>query len=186
MSERRLKHPHDDALRPAQRDAMAAFEAERGYRVHGPFDVMLHAPDLMMRAAKLGSHVRLNNALPKRLSEFAILITARHWRQDFEWSHHRPHALEAGLDEALIEDLALGLRPRAMDDDAALVYSFCSELLVNRSVSDPTFAAAEARFSAEGVVDLTGVCGYYSLLAMMLNVARIGGDESAAPLPALP
>jgi 4-carboxymuconolactone decarboxylase len=62
----------------------------------------------------------------------------------------------------------------AADEEAA--YDFCSELRQNQSVSDATYARAVGKFGEQGVIDMTGLVGYYTTLAMIMNVSR-------APLP---
>jgi 4-carboxymuconolactone decarboxylase len=59
-----------------------------------------------------------------------------------------------------------------MSPDEKTVFDFTSELLRNKQVSDATFERARSRFGTKGVVDLTGIVGYYTFLAMQLNVAH--------------
>jgi 4-carboxymuconolactone decarboxylase len=116
------------------------------------------------------------------VSELVILVTAREWTQQFEWSHHYKYALEAGLAKPIIEAVAQGCRPRDMQEDEAAAYDFSMELHRRKSVSDATYARALKLFGERGVIDLTGISGYYSLLAMMMNVARTPPDDDAANL----
>jgi 4-carboxymuconolactone decarboxylase len=106
------------------------------------------------------------------LSELAILIVAREWTQDYEWHVHYPIALKAGIQPQVLEAIADGRRPSSMSDDEQIVYDFLTELNRNKRVSDATFERADRRFGNKGVVDLAGIDGYYTLLAMQLNVAR--------------
>jgi len=116
-----------------------------------------------------------------------ILMTAREWTQEFEWSHHYTYALEAGLAPAIIAAIADGRRPQAMAEDEAAAYDFAGELQRRKSVSDETFAKARTAFGEPGVIDLVGIVGYYSLLAMVMNVARTKPDTSTGlPLPRFP
>jgi 4-carboxymuconolactone decarboxylase len=170
-----------------QRLAAEEFKAGRGYDPIGPFAVMLRSPEVMLRAKAMGDYLRFRNVLPKRVSEMVILLTAREWTQDFEWSHHYQYALEAGLAPAIIEAIADGRRPEAMTPEEAAAYDFAAELWRRRSVSDKTYARALAAFGEPGVIDLVGVVGYYSLLAMMMNVARTAPDSSSGlPLRRFP
>src|SRR5262252_8556915 len=159
-----------------QKKAAEAFAAGRGYGVRGPFAVMLRSPEVMLRAKAMGDYLRFRNVLPKRVSEMVILLTAREWTQEFEWSHHYKYALEAGLSPAIIEAIADGRRPEAMADDEAAAYDFAGELQRRRSVCDATYARVLAAFGEPGVIDLIGIIGYYSLLAMVMNVARTKPD----------
>ena len=138
----------------------------------GPSALLLRSPELMSRTQKVGEYLRFNSSLPLRLNEFAILITARQWDAQVEWIVHLPLAVKAGLAPAVAADLAQGKRPTGMKDDEEIVYQFCKELHETKGVSDPTFKAAVDKFGERGVIDLIGVTGYYTLLAMVLNVAQ--------------
>ena len=151
----------------------------------GPNALLLRSPDLMSRTQKVGEYLRYNSSLPLRLNEFAILITARQWNAQVEWMAHYPLALKAGLDASVADELAQGKRPAGMKDDEAIVYQFCKELHETKRVSDPTFKATVDKFGERGVIDLIGVTGYYTMLAMVLNVAQQplpGGVPPPLPL----
>ena len=159
-------------LTDEQQRATAEFSAGRGYPPLGPFCVMLRSPEVMLRAKAMGDYLRYRNRLPKDVSEMVILQTARGWTQSYEWVAHSKFAREAGLDEAIITAIADGRRPIALSEVQAAAYDFTAELQVNKRVSDPTYARAVAAFGEPGVIDLIGVQGYYTMLAMMMNVAR--------------
>jgi 4-carboxymuconolactone decarboxylase len=168
----RLPHIAAGKLTAEQAKAAAEFEAGRGTGVMGPFAVMLRSPEVMLRAKAMGDYLRFRNVLDKRVSEMVILITAREWTQQFEWAYHYGFALEAGLSKAVVDAIADGSRPEAMARDEAAAYDFSIELHKTRRVSDATYARALEAFGEQGVIDLIGVSGYYSMLAMMMNVAR--------------
>lgn len=186
MAERLPIIPDAD-LTDAQRQASQAFAEGRGYAVRGPFAALLRSPEVMLRAKAMGDYLRFQSSIPAKLNEFAICITARYWGQSYEWHAHCPLAEKAGLDPAISKALAEGRRPPAMPDDEQLVYDYCTELHGNKCVSDATYARALARFGEQGVIDLTAVCGYYTLIAMVLNVARTalppGAKPALAPFP---
>jgi 4-carboxymuconolactone decarboxylase len=187
MSAERLPHLADAELTEAQQQAAQEFESGRGYAVHGPFAVMLRSPEVMLRAMAIGDYLRFRNVLPKRVSEMVILITAREWTQQFEWTYHYRYAMEAGLAREIADAIGEGRRPQGMAEDETAAYDFAIELHHRKGVSDATYARAVALFGERGIVDLTGICGYYSLLAMMMNVARTPADaEGAAPLAKFP
>lgn len=147
----------------------------------GPNALLLRSPDLMSRTQRVGEYLRYNTSLPTRLNEFAILITARQWNAQVEWLAHHPLALKAGIAPAVAADLAQGKPPTAMKDDEAIVYRFCKELHETKTVSDATFKAAVEKFGENGVIDLIGVTGYYTMLAMVLNVAQQPLPGGVAP-----
>jgi 4-carboxymuconolactone decarboxylase len=170
-----------------QRDVVAELVAGRRGAVYGPFVPLLRSPELARRLQKVGEYLRYEPALPPSLREMVILLVARQWTQDFEWHMHVPVALEAGLARAVVDAIAEGRRPAAMSREEALVCDFYSELQRSHAVSDATYAAAVDVFGEQGVIDLVGLVGYYSLLAMLMNVARTPLPDGADPtLPRLP
>ena len=141
----------DAQMTAEQRAAVEVFkEARNTDRVGGPFMVLLRSPEMMNRARNVGDYVRFRSALPPRLSEFVILLTARHWTQNYEWYAHASIAEREGLDAAIIEAVADGRRPADLADDEAAVYDFCMELLRNHGVSDPTYARMVSHPGREG------------------------------------
>jgi 4-carboxymuconolactone decarboxylase len=125
--------------------------------IGGPFAAWLRSPTMADRAQKLGEFCRFNTSLPKRLSELAILMTARHWTAQFEWYAHARMAREAGLGEAIIEAIRTHARPLQMQDDEAAIYDFCNEAYALHYVTDATYARAIALFGEATVVELVGV-----------------------------
>lgn len=172
-------------LSPEQSKAVADIVAGPRGSLVGPFIPLLRSPDFMNRLQKTGEYLRFNSAFETRLSELAILITARAWSQNFEWHHHRPIAEKAGLRIDIIAAIADGRRPEAMGMDEATIYDFLDELCRTRTVSDATYKRTVGMFGEKGVIDLIGIHGYYSLLAMILNVTHTSGGVEPE-LPSLP
>jgi 4-carboxymuconolactone decarboxylase len=155
----------------------------RGSFGGGPFEIWLRSPAMADRAQKLGEFVRYRTGLPARLSELAILVTARIWTAQFEWQTHEDFALKGGLSQAVIDDLRLGLKPNFSAADEELIYSFCHELYATKTMSAPTFAAAIDMFGEKALVELVGLLGYYALISMTLNVFDVAPVEGRQPLP---
>jgi 4-carboxymuconolactone decarboxylase len=172
-------------LTGAQAAAAAEFEAARNTEVFGPFVPLLRSPELMVRASALGDYLRFRSSLAPRQSEFVILMTARLWTQQYEWHVHRPIAIAAGVDVDVVDAIAEGRRPRLLSEEQEILYDFCVELHRQGSVSDATYDRAVSRFGEQGVIDTVGLCGYYSFLAMVLNVARtpLPPDHRATLVP---
>lgn len=166
-----------------QQKAADDFKAARGTALSGPFMPLLRSPELMTRARAMGDYLRFNSALPPRLSEFVILLTAREWTQNYEWGVHYDLAIKAGVKPAIAKAIADGRRPDGMSDEEDAVYTFVTELQRHRSVSDATYSRMLERFGERAVVDTTGIVGYYTLLAMVLNVARTPPDGAPALAP---
>jgi 4-carboxymuconolactone decarboxylase len=175
-----------EQMTPAQREAAQEIAAGRRGDVYGPFVPALRSPEFLRRLQRLGEYLRYELALPPRLREMAIILTAREWSQEFEWHVHAPLALQAGLAPSIVDAIRDGRRPAEMGPEEALLYDFFAELQRSRTVGDATYAAAVAAFGEAGVVDLIGAVGYYTTLAMLMNVARTPLPAGHAPvLPAL-
>src|SRR5215469_2756612 len=176
-----------DKLTEAQKKAAEEFAAGRGVPVFGPFVPLLRSPEVMLRAKAMGDYLRYKSVLPPRLNEFAILITARQWTQQYEWAVHYPIAIKAGLNAEVARAVLEGRRPQGMSEDEEIIYEFCMELHHNQGVSNATYARTLAKFGEQGIIDLVGVNGYYTFLAMVLNTARTPVPKgSTAALPAFP
>ncbi len=173
-----------------ERQRAAADELTAGPRkgVKGPFIALLRSPELMARLQMVGEYLRFDSVLLPRLSEFATLIVAREWTQQFEWATHVPLALKAGCAPETVAVLAEGRRPDRMSRDEAIVYDFAIELARHRGVADATYDAARGAFGEQGIVDLVAILGYFATVSMILNVAQTpvehGGEVD--PLPTLP
>jgi 4-carboxymuconolactone decarboxylase len=168
-----------------QKQAAADFEAARKVAVFGPFEPLMHSPQVMSQARAMGDYLRYKSAIGNTLSELAILLIAREWSQDYEWSVHYPIALKAGIKPEIADAIAEGRRP-SLSADEEIVYDYSMELLKNKQVSNLTFERAKARFGAQGVVDMTGILGYYTFLAMQLNAAQYKPPNDAKKLPRMP
>ena len=153
--------------------------------IRGPFPAMLRSPEVADRFQKVGEYCRFQTSIPQDLNELAILVTARAWSAQFEWYAHHLLALKAGLPDAIAQDIAAGRRPADMTPDQAIVFEFCDELHRTKQVSDATYAATKARFGEHGVIDLIAVSGYYTAVAMTLNVAQVPVPPGV-PLPLKP
>jgi len=182
----RFKKLAPEEMNPAQRKVYDEIAGGPRGGVRGPFNALLRSPELADRAQKMGEYIRFNTSLPPRLSELAILITARQWSSQYEWYAHYPLALKGGLAPEAAAELAKGRRPAAMKDDEAAVYDFCTELHQKKAVSDAVYKAALERLGERGVIDLIGISGYYTMVSMVLNVDRYPLPEGVlSPLPVM-
>ena len=165
--------------------AEAIIKGPRG-ALYGPFVPLIRSPELMDRAQRVGEYLRYSSAIGTRLSELAILITARHWTQQVEWSIHAPIALQAGIKAEHIDAIAHGREPTEMSNEEDIVYRFCTELHQTQKVSDDTYLRALSQFSDAGVMDMIGINGYYAFLAMVMNATCTPvPDGRPDPLPVL-
>jgi 4-carboxymuconolactone decarboxylase len=172
LPQERLPLPSLESMNEMQR--LAANELIAGPRkgVKGPFIPLLRSPELMSRLQKVGEYLRFNSALAPHISEFATLLVARSWSQQFEWVTHVPLALQAGTSEETIDAIAEGRRPSSMSQAEAMVYEFISQLLNTKGVAQATYDSAIGELGEQGVIDLIGIVGYFNLMCMVLNVAH--------------
>ena len=171
---------------PEQKQAVQDFEAARKAAVRGPFQPLLHSPQVMTLMRSTGDYLRYKSAIGTTLSELVILVVAREWTQDYEWMVHQPIAVDVGIKASITQAIAEGRRPQGMNDDEEIVYDFSTELHKNKHVSDHTFARAEKRFGKQGVVDLTAINAYYTSLAMQMNAAEYQVPKDAKRLQRFP
>ncbi len=153
----------------------AVFEAIRRSRGHvgGPFSVLLHIPALAERVQRLGFHVRYESELTSRSREIAILVTARRWECSYEWDAHEPIAWDLGISEEVTSAIRRCEMPVDLSDEEAAVHEYVRELASDGFVKDPTYQRALSQLGRAGVIELTALVGYYTMLAMTLNAHRI-------------
>jgi 4-carboxymuconolactone decarboxylase len=144
-----------------------------------PLQVWLRSPKLAENAQRLGAFCRFGTSLEPRLSELAILMTARHWTAHYEWHHHEVFAHKAGLADAVIAAIAQRRPPDFAREDERAVYDFCRVFYRDHRVDDATYAGALAQLGERGIVDLVGIMGYYALISMTLNVFEVPVPEGA-------
>jgi len=172
----RLPILNETQLNDAQRALMEAIRSgPRGKAVtpRGPFAVWLHAPEFGQLAQALGGHVRYKTALPPRLSEFAILCTARRWRAQYEWYAHAPMAAKGGVKPKTIKDIRAGRKPASAPKDERAIYGFVHELYKTKRVSDRTYKRLHAEIGDKAMVELVGIIGYYVMISFTLNIFRM-------------
>ena len=148
----------------------------------GPFAVYLHAPGFGHLAQQLGGYVRLGTSMPPRLSELAILCTARFWQAQYEWVAHAAIAAKQGVKPATIRDLQAGRTPTSAPRDEMAIYAFVRELYATRRVSDATYKRVHKLLGDAGIVELVGILGYYAMVSMVLDVFRMPVPEGT-PAP---
>jgi len=184
MSDRpksRIPAVAEDAMTTAQAAVAHALASGPRGSVRGPFAVLLNSPGVFGPAQALGAYLRFDNTMPANLRELAILVTARHWRQDYEWTVHSRIALEAGVNAQAMEAIAAGQQPAGLSDAETVVFTFCRQLHTSTTVDDAVYASAEQLLGSAGVIDLCAICGYYTMLAMVMNVARNPLPEGQSP-----
>jgi 4-carboxymuconolactone decarboxylase len=163
-------------LSPEQKSVFDAIGAPRGGVVPAPFHLLLESPELASLTSALGAFCRYRTGFPPPLSELMVLITAAYWKAEFEFAVHAREAAKAGISESVIEALRVGRLPEFADAESKLVYDFATTFFAARDVPDDLFDRAVAQFGRRRVVEMTGVLGYYSGLAILLRVFRVPAD----------
>lgn len=141
--------------------------------LRGPFLALIHQPDLADVVQQVGEHLRFKSTLTPALIELTILLVARHWTCQYEWFVHERLARTTELPAALIESIQVGSIPNAMSNEQRIVHDFVVRTIKSGSPSEPVYEEAVARFGRAGVLDLLATCGYYSMIAMLLNTAQV-------------
>jgi len=169
----------EDQWTERQRQAADAIRSGPRGTVRGPFLTLLHSPDVAERIQHLGEGLRFKGELAESVRETAILVTAQAWKAEYEWKMHKKLALEAGLTPDIV-DLIEAERPIPPSVELGAVIDFCRELHATHRVSDEVYRRAENALGRSGVVELIALCGYYAMIAMVLNVADISAPVDAA------
>jgi 4-carboxymuconolactone decarboxylase len=187
QAEERFSSLRLDQLNPEQQQMATHLKTPpRNSAINGgPFNAYARSPGLGLLLLNVSDYVRFNSSLRPRLSEFAIMIGARHWSVPYEWRAHYALAVKGGLDSRILTDLGAGNRPQNMKDDETALYDFVTEMYRDKNISDATFNAALAKFGERGVMDLIGIIGYYDIASMALIVQKTPA-QPVAEAPLLP
>jgi 4-carboxymuconolactone decarboxylase len=180
-----------DKLTDEQKKVIAEFATargnERGGNLFGPYVALGRSPEVLRYTEQLGNYLQYKSVLPPKIRQFIMAITARQWSQEYMWGVHCPQTLKNGVSVDTVKALAEGRRPTGMTEDEAVTYDFLDELHRNQSVSDKTYASALSKFGEQGIIDMIGLNGYYTSIAMVLNATRHPVNPGAKPgLPVFP
>ena len=170
-----------EAMTAAQRAAADEITAGRRGGVVGPFIAALRSPECMRRLQHFGAYLRYDSNIDPRLRELVILLTARHWRQDYEWVTHESPARDAGLPSATIDAIRTGTPPPGLAADEATIVELCAVLFDDGRVPDALYARAVGVLGEAGFIDVVSAVGYYSTLALIMNATRTALPPGATP-----
>ena len=162
----------------------AIVSGPRGHVV-GPLRIWLNNPGLARSAQTVGEYARYGTSLSKGLSELAIITTGRVWSSAFEWEHHAPLAIEGGIDRENVNIISMGQRPNFTKAEEEAVFDFAAEANILKNVSDNTYINLVNTLDETAAIDIVGICGYYSLISMTLNVFKVPSDTDKSPLPVI-
>ena len=178
----RLPLPNDADLSPRQKEVIEMVKNGPRGGVRGPFGAWIRSPECAAIAQDLGAHVRFRSCLNDRVREVVICTTAASIRAQYEWFAHARIALEAGVSSATLEAIRTGGTPDDAPEDETMAHAFTTELLNTKRISDASFSKAVDMFGEEGLVEIVGACGYYTLVGLTLNVAAVPLPDGE-PLP---
>jgi 4-carboxymuconolactone decarboxylase len=176
----RLPKLSPEQYTPQQKEVVDRHNARRD-RIGGPYHVWIHSPELFEKASAISNYMRFDCALPVKLREFGILVTARFWDAQYSWNAHVDKAIAAGIPADVVRDLAAGKKPNFKADDERAYYDFTMEMLRNHFVSEQTFNQARKIFGDRALVDLIGSVGYFSMLQICLNSAEVDLQSDRKP-----
>ena len=177
-----MRLPALTALTPRQQQISDRISSRRG-GTRGPFLVWLRSPELAEKVEALGAYCRFESSLDLRLRELSLLIAARHFDAQYSWNAHIGKAVDAGVSRESLQALAENKEPGFTRRDEDIVYQFSTQILGEHFVADETFAAALEEFGEQGVVDLIGSLGNFSMLAMLLNTFQVDLQAVEPPFP---
>jgi 4-carboxymuconolactone decarboxylase len=177
----RILLPTPETMTPEQRKVYDMIVTGPRGTLVGPLRAALHSPELAEKWQQLGELLRFRTSLAPQLSELAILVTARRWSCQVEWYIHARAAAACGLDAAIIETIRNGQSPMIADWEARPIYDYSVELSTHGKVSDKVYGATLAMLGEVGVVELTALIGYYTMVAMTLNAHEIPLPDGAEP-----
>jgi len=169
-----------DNINSGERGKRATLTNKDGAFV-GPFNAWMYSPKIGDRIQSLGEALRFYNALPQNLLELAVLMIGCEWRAQFEWWAHARLAKRAGLSDEIIEDIKNKRRPESATKEELIIYEFCRELLDRKRVSEENYQSAKDLIGENGIVDLVGLMGYYTIVSMTLDVFSIPLPEGETP-----
>ena len=155
----------------------------RGGQVSGPYGILIHSPELALRAAQLSRYVRWESDLTPGQRETAIITAARELDAGLMWNAHVKLAREGGVSEAAIEAIGHRAALDALEPGEAAIVRYVRELFATNRVSDEAFEALRALLGEQGIVDLTGLVGYYVFVGFTLNAFEVPPPAGAEPLP---
>lgn len=170
-----------EELAPEHRPTYEEIARTRG-RVGGPFVALFHSPELAARTAHLGSYLRFESTLDKKVVELAALASARELECKHEWAAHVRHAQNAGIPIATIRAVHQKEGMEHYSSEEAQIISYVQELLRHHRVSEATFQALYGRLGERGMVELTATIGYYAMLACTLNAFDVVTESAPEEL----
>jgi len=192
----RLPQVKRENLDSAGQDAFDTYvRPGTGYEtgLRGPIGMLMHSPELAKAVFDVRQRVRYGSAKDQRLTELTIILTARELDNQYIYTAHEPAARREGLEQGIIDIVRFRKsldevgETDGLGETERVIIDFTREVISEEKVSSEVFARAIELLGNEGVVDLTGLIGYYNFIAMNLrafDVQRPAGSELLLPIRA--
>jgi 4-carboxymuconolactone decarboxylase len=174
----RLKLLSPGEMSPEQKETYDESIAGKRGAPPAPMMAWLNSPEMARHATRLGAVLRFDTIFPAKLSEIAILVTARHWTAHYEWYAHKRLALKGGMDPNIIEAIRHRRAPQFEDQKAQMIYDVARSLHEAHGLSQALYDQAVDVLTLRGLVEIIGLCGYYTMVSMTLNTFEFGLPES--------
>lgn len=176
----RLNPPDPSGYTEDQQRIADSVTKTRG-SVRGPFGVWLHAPGLADPAQQVGAFLRYGSKMPGNLRELVIITIGRYWGAQYEWYAHAALAVEEGVSADAVERLRNRQIPDPLTGDERLVHELATEIVQTGRLLDASYARGLEALGEEQMVELVGLCGYYSFISFTLNVFQVPVPEGETP-----
>ena len=173
----RLKLLSPGEMSPEQKETYDESIAGKRGAPPAPMMAWLNSPEMARHATRLGETLRFDTMFPPKLSEIAILVTARHFTAHYEWWAHKRLALKGGMDLKVIEAIRDRRTPVFDDPKGKTIYEVAKSLHEGHGLSRTLYDEAVAVLTERGVVEVIGLCGYYTLVSLTLNTFEFGLPE---------
>jgi 4-carboxymuconolactone decarboxylase len=174
----RLKLLSPGEMSPDQKETYDESIAGKRGAPPAPMMAWLNSPEMARHATRLGGVLRFDTIFPAKLSEIAILVTARHWTSHYEWYAHKRLALKGGMDPKIIEDIRDRRTPSFNDPKGRMIYDVARSLHEARGLTRTLYDEAVKVLTLRGLVEIIGLCGYYTMVSMTLNTFEFDLPEA--------
>jgi len=173
----RLPTITDDTTDPKAKAVLDEIRAKRGY-VSNALRSMAHSPDVLRAFLGVGTYVKFQSSLSWRTRELVIMTAGR--GVDYEWKHHYPLAIDAGVPAEALEDIHAGRTPHALPPAERALVNATIEMFAPSSISDETFAALAEHWTAQQIVDMLMTAVYYQAVALIATALHVELEDDAS------
>ena len=165
----RVRREELDADGKKTYDAIVNAKTPYANGLPSPIGMWMHSPEMAQYVLPAYMYVRFGNQFGTRLTEVAILTTARETDCQYQWTSHEPVALNAGVARNVIDVIKFKRNVDGLAEKDAFVVRFGRELFRNRHISAETFSLGMKLFGTAGVTDLAGLMAFYEFLYLSSN-----------------